>query len=272
MLMFALLLAMLTSVSLAEDSAANLDMSLMTNAELYALRTDVTQELIRRTQAADTPEPSTDTVILFRGFPWLASETEMLANLKPLGYTSHTRGEGSGYSEIGSWEIRLDENFYEEEPILSNREIGYWVAMYFRDELKVAGFTVSNISMDFLYGHDAARVYRDSANSRMISATYRFSVADPEAAFEILQAKMTALYGAPVLASAEGGSYSVRHAIWYGAEDTAVRLDMRIAKRDSNPAYALQLCYGRSNSLELIAALQSAITNEILAQGSMDGL
>lgn len=270
--LFVLLLMLLASVSLAEEGADSPDLSAMSNAELYALRTDVTLELTRRTTDANAPEASTDAVILFRGFPWFASEPEMLANLKPLGYTSYTHGEGSGYTEIGSWEIRLEENFYHEEPILSNREIGYWVCIYFQNEFKVAGFDVDAISMDFLYGHDAAHVYRDSDHSRMFAATYLFSVADPEAAFEILQAKMSSLYGAPVLARAEGGSYSVRHALWYGADDTAVRLDMRIAKRDSNPAYALQLCYGKSNSLALIAELQSAITNEILAQGSMDGL
>lgn len=258
-----------SGVALAEES---LDLTAMSTEELNELISQAKKELDKRRYAADAPAPSCDNTILFRGFPWLSSETEMLANLKSMGYTSSTHGEGPGYSEIGSWEINLKENFYTEEPLLTNREIGYWTCVYFSDNAKVAGFDISYVSMNFLYGYDDKRVYRDRDHSRMISATYDFSVADPQMAFDVLLQKMSTLYGEPVMAYADGSSYAVSHAIWYGADNTAVRLDMRIAKGDSNSSYDLQLCYGVSNSLELIADLQNAITMEIINQGSMEGL
>ena len=270
--LFLLVLMMLTSSFAIADEAAALNLAEMNTAEIKKLQQEINVELTRRSYTIEQPENIGDTEILFRGFPWLTSETDMLANLKPLGYTSSTHGEGPGYTEIGSWEINLKENFYEEESLYSNREIGYWVYIPLKADVKVAGFTISGMGMDFLYGHDTDKVYRDPEHSRMFTATYYFSVADPMSAFTVLKEKMTALYGEPMLANADGSSYSVYHAIWYGANNTAVRLDMRIAKGSSNPSYALQLCYGISNSLDLIAQLQTALINEILGEGSFDGL
>ena len=272
LLAFLLALFLMTGAFACAESDILLNMSELTVAELQEIQRAITSELTRRTISPEISATTSDAPILFRGYPWFSSETEMLANLSSLGYTSTTHGEGAGYTEVGSWEINLKENFYEEESLLSNREIGYWVFIPLSNNTKVAGFPIRGISMDFLYGHDASKVYRDREHSRMYAATYLFSVAEPMSAYTALKAKMSALYGTPVEVTAEGGSYTVYHAFWYGAENTGVRLDMRIAKGNSNPAYALQLCYGISNSLELIADLQNAITNEILAQGSMDGL
>ncbi len=263
-----LLLALLIwPVSLGEN-LPNIDLSALTIEELTTLKSDITKEMVRRTLMTDTSVSTTPQVILFRESPWFSSETEMLKILKPLGYDYYTHGEGEGYTEIGSWEINLNNSYTLEDHIIKNREIGYWVG-FSLDNIKVAGFTVRYISMDFLYGLDDNHVYRDSSNSRMISATYLFSVAEPSEAYEVLLAKLTSLYGEPIVVETASGSYLYRHAVWYGLDNTAVRLDMKY--RDSEH-YDLQICYGISNSTELISELQTAITNEIILEGSMDGL
>lgn len=263
-LLFSLIM-MTYSTGVAEEQSG-IDLSELSIAELTALKNDITKELIQRTLSAETPVSTTPQVILFRDSPWLISETEMLDYLKPLNYNMYTHGEGDGYTEIGSWEIDFNSSGSLEKHIVTNREIGYWVYLPLSDT-KVAGFAVKGISMQFLYGLDKVHVYRDSASSRMISASYLFSVAEPSEAFEVLLAKLSSLYGDPIAFEVES-SCLYRHAVWYGADDTAVRLDMS----SNNDRYELQLCYGVSNSLDLIAELQSTITNEIITEGSMDGL
>lgn len=270
------LLMMLAMLLPAAASAAIPDVTGLTNAELEELITVAQEELLWREltggngSATAVIEPANE--INFRNTTWLISENEFRRLVfEPMGAKVEL-GEGSGYSAPTSWEINPDKADDYDAELYSNENSGYWIAADHR--IKVAGFQVKRMSASFIYG-SGTRGSRQPDSTRLFTASYYFDEgSNSENAFESLQRKLTELYGEPETYTTTGKTYRIRHAIWYGDNNTGVRLTLQVKLSDKS-TQSLYLRYGLTNSENLLrerAGEASVVQWNSTDNDSFDGL
>lgn len=215
--------------------------------------------------AAETETEEAGSEIMFRGMPWGTSATDFITAMQSAGVS----GSASA-SRIYSWE-RLDLPGGTIQYASMKDDRGFEYSAY-PDGFMVAGLPVSEIRAYFTYGFDDETVYTTPDQSGLYHAIYSFDgVADRQATADMLYEKMCIVYGETprMLATKQHNGFTgyVDYAVWEGENDTVVMLmNAYYLEPDGTPydfyIAHLDLCYGKSNSVELIDAVGEAVARE----------
>lgn len=254
-----ILLAMVAALLMSTACADN-PYLYMTDEELNTAYQQITAELFRRSFGGTqmTPERAE---ITFRGMPWGTSAAVFYETMLADGVNGAVTAK-----TIYSWE-RTD---------LSKGEVRYaympdgcgfeYSAM--PENLIAFGVPVSEIRAYFTYGYDANGLHRLPEQSSLYHVVYSFDgVEDRVATADMLYDSMCALYGPAerivAVKQYDGFAGYIDHAIWEDGHGNAVMLmNARYLKPDGSPytnyIWHLDLCYGKTNSVELMQAVNAA--------------
>ena len=266
----ALLLALLLALPCAA-LADSIDLDGMSSEELYTLYGRVLERLMALGAERPAPVPTVETKIQFRGMDIGAACSVFTETLAAEGIKGAFR-EG----DVASWEA-----FYKSGDLVSEKTLdtgGFtFTSKSLANNFTVAGLSVDKITAWFMLSYDDAAINYAREDAVLYKAMYNFSAMDANAAYALLSQKLSALYG-------KGLSYTeTRHGTfggdeytavtdwtcWYGADNTAVRLQKTVETFDVGSrakSQSLTLTYGLSNSGALITGLQAAIAREELQQ------
>ena len=219
--------------------------------------------------------------IAFRGVSFGSTGDTFLTQMEKDGLTGSMKD-----TDPGSWEVYFKDGELVSETKLKNGGFLYTVSNI-PDDFSVAGFKVSNLSATFLRAFDDENVYEEPEKATLMKASYSFQILDLDASYTVLRDKLTSLYGTGIEKNgtthwtSTGGNYSesVIYTTWYGSDNTGVFLvaHKEVYDEGNRPKQqSLTLCYGSSDSIELIGALRSAMVREELEKSSdmndVDGL
>ena len=180
------------------------------------------------------------------------------------------KGSISDASYCKSWEFKKDDGTIKSVDQLSDS--GYQYKNY-SPNITVATFEVDQIEAYFLFTYDDNEVYTEQDKSSLYSAKYTFKVVDGTAAYDILSAKLSSLYGEGTKDSnstgwwSTGGDYHTytKWTVWYGSDNTGVVLWHEYETYDADSTVKndkVFLMYGKTNSLMTMAELKSAQARE----------
>ncbi|MBP0970257.1 MAG: hypothetical protein J5744_08940 [Oscillospiraceae bacterium] len=266
-----LLLAFILFVFISAVFSTTVDLSSKTNDELTNLYQSVLTELLNRSVKKASTNNDTSSPILFRNMPWGTNYKTFTDLIRADGITG-----GSYYDSYASYSFEFDISDYggvSGTYWLENS--GYKYSNSSVKNLSVGGFPVSAIEAHFLFAHDDNAVYSEKDDCVLYKASYGFKVADGEATYSILEAKLASLYGKGTSKSASSGVWSTagdyhvytQCTVWYGADDTGVVLCREYQISDATNSLIsdkVTLTYGKSNSLELFNDLKAAMAREEL--------
>lgn len=268
----ALFVLMLFSCAAADDPA----LDAMTDTELFVLYGNVVAEIMHRNAPQQQINP-TSGVITFRGIPWGTSASEALEILRSGGLSGSIEA-----SSCPSWEFKDYQGKAVSRYSLSSPS-GRMLKV--DNELTVGGYPATTTQLFFMQGFDDENVYDDDAKSTFYLGRYYLKPGNYRAAFDQLIEKLSLLYGNGVRGTydthwrSSGGDYTSMSewVVWYGSNDTAVRLEYRYEITDAEKTVRdeqLTLNYGKSNSILLMQELEAAQTREETeaAASSFDGL
>lgn len=265
-----ILIACFLCVCLSVACAETIDYTSYSIDELTSMYSHIFAEIKARSfrEAKQPPNPGTDE-ILFRKIPWGSTPNDFSSIVG----ISSLRGpsEASCYS----WEWKGNDIG---TSLHSLSDSG--VKIYgFPDDFAVAGIPISSVYAYFLYDiGDDEKPLKDENEAKLYKAEYSFKAVDMAAAFELLLGKMENLYGTPKknenvtnVWNLSGNDYEQHDEwyVWYGENNTGVylRTQYRIDSVDKTTSHTeLELVYGRTNSAEMISALEAAFAKEELEE------
>ena len=158
----------------------------------------------------------------------------------------------------------------------SRYSVGYDVTIWPKSiTFQVAGYDLDFIFAYFYYGVDNGSLDKSPDSSEFYMAEYIFDVEDVSGAYMDLRAKMTSLYGE---GEDENGNPSEDYysTVWYGENDTAVRL--LVKSNSPYEGFSIRLVYGKTNSddyveyLEELARMEQIQEEQVNRLESTDGL
>lgn len=211
--------------------------------------------------------------ILFRDIPWGSN----------IPYVEEALGDCVSYhydgAVLNTWEEILNNE------LVYNRNQGGWYGTYVHmDALKVGGYDVDHIDVQYIYGLDleGGKSLRAENEAELLSAEYTFDVSGTGAAYNDLKQKLTGLYG-------EGHEYPnfptlffdrAEATVWYGENNAVAFLKHEVApdRNDYPLASNLSLLYMRTDYDKTILELDDVVGREILLSednarnDSVDGL
>lgn len=218
--------------------------------------------------------------ILFRKIPWGTSATDFVSAMNK----DNLGGRLQEANRLKTWELVDGKYNYLNE--VENMGFKYSSSP---KGASVASIPIKAIEASFLYTFDRDNVYKDENRSSLYKACYELDPVDSATTYSILVDKLTSIYGkgkkqtiADTSWSSSKGSFITKYEamVWYGANDTGVRLYMECNVYD-NPDLekeykCLRLEYGKTNSNELFKDITSAMsrvqTREMLSNDDVDGL
>lgn len=156
-------------------------------------------------------EESPSTEILFRGLPWGCSIDEVISNIK------------AAAGDVGY--IRKDWDVHHLDYKISVDESSFcYIANQLPNDFFVAGHLVKEVSAEAIYGIRNGIIMSGTGDSHFFKATYYFmEQVNMLDVYNDLVNKLCGLYGSA--SALEESSYD--HAsIWYGANQTAVTIEM----------------------------------------------
>lgn len=257
-----------------------IDFSSLNNNALISIYGKVKTELAKRAIANTSPKADINAPILFRDIPWGTSATAFKKAMSK----QKSKGSISDAYYCETWEYR------EANGTITPRDTMESAGFEYHDyspNIQVASFKLSKIEASFLFSHDDAGVYTKEDKSSLYKATYTFDVKDGTAAYDILIAKLTELYGTGTNGTNSTGWWSSDRdyhtntdwTVWYGTENTGVVLWHEYETFDDDgsvKADTVFLSYGKTDSIQLFSALKAAQAREemkdVLNSGSFDGL
>ena len=148
----------------------------------------------------------------------------------------------------------------------------------------VGGHSVRDIRMWFTYGVNDKSISKEDKDSELYMAQYSFSVMDTMSAYEDLKAKLDLLYGDgketvdsgenSIWSTNDNGNvvqtdytYTKKEAVWYGDNNTSVRLECSASSRPIEEDYwdhYLCLIYGKTDQDGKIHEIESIVKAEML--------
>ena len=198
-------------------------------------------------ESSTTPIPY-EKEILFRGIEWEQSIPVVNAKLKE---DSISMTDGSECAPL------FCERF---APHSGNVHPKYNVGMdtLSTANITVAGHKVSMILMYYYYDHENGAIKHDPEATNLYMATYVLKYNNLEESYGDLEMKLVQLYGVGKEES-DGRKYGTKSHVWYGANDTAVRLSIDYGTA-SDPCF--YLVYYKTDSTEHIKALDKIAQEE----------
>lgn len=160
---------------------------------------------------------------------------------------------------------------------------GHYLFQFCSDS--VAGYPLSKVELFFMYDIDSGDVNRDSGKEKFYLAKYTFSILDIDNAYMDLRGKLASLYGdgeeafksndrfsVTIIGGGVSGNYTIfeKSTVWYGANDTAVRLVSRVSDSEELGAFdaGLWIFYGKIDSSVDLKALSDLLTAEAFREES----
>ena len=192
----------------------------------------------------------TDSEIVFHGIPWGIGIDELTEQLNQRDIP--TDGINAG-ADMKFWDYQFLS--ITEDHVDST---GFYMYFYdYDDKVKIAGYPVLSMYLYSHYGIADGKISLDANYSEYYLATIRFAASDEMVVgmYSDLLTKLTKLYGS----CAEGTTKEYTHAVWYGANDTAVML-----YRSAGEYQYVCLIYGKTISKqELLELRRLVIEHEI---------
>ena len=186
---------------------------------------------------ADTSEET----ILFRGIPWQASVTDALKEFED--WKSYGNGGPSYDYQING--VRDAER---------NMEIGFAKILSSPGGVKVAGYPVRNIVMQFVYSVDEHGLLdRSEENAKYCYAYYEIAEKETDPIIEDLKFKLSLKYGDIDENPTDSCS------VWWGAEGTVVSLWPAHSWSGNRPIY---INYSSAGCRQLLVEAQNALDYE----------
>ena len=200
--------------------------------------------------SADSVVETAQKEILFRDVPW-GSDMDTTESL--LGNFEFNRSDYQSSAGKASYYISGEYEFSRNQGTCTQESV------YARD-LKVAGYDVTSIYLQYIYKFPEAIANYDNCSTALYTGTYRFECVDYELAGNDLKDKLSGLYGEPVNVIKDGDKtlYS-----WEGANNTACAMSVTLG---SYPG--IELTYLTKDGDEWIDAADEAIDNSFKAQES----
>lgn len=161
-------------------------------------------------------------------------------------------------------------DYYEEKyPYIDIDDGGYVVTIYDPGDLRLAGYEISFLSMDFMYKIVDGVSIKNQENAGLTKAYYSIKAIDQLAVYADLKQKLTKLYGTPVERNEKTTFINdedrmLNMAIWYGANDTAAYIVCEWFTQDGVTKIpkdyigdsSVNVCYGKPNTYETFELLK----------------
>lgn len=218
--------------------------------------------------------------ILFRDLPWLEDAITINSLLGDFG--SYKRAPEEAWF-VYTWDD-LD--------LRSDFALGYNIGIVGDENTLVGGHIIDSAWLYFLYDFDGSSINTDPNETHFYIAQYNFMTKDVESTYDDLFSKLSDLYGeATVGITTHSGSYfktepavsykgETRTAIWYGTNNTAVKIVAEInfpeerASEVKEVTEKIEMWYGKTNMDETIRQMEAFLENEAIGTNkeSKDGL
>lgn len=198
---------------------------------------------------AAVEHPHTASDILFRGFPWRSSLTDVIADLTAAGMP-----DGVITADVTVADVSGPSVYYSEETdIVGLTYSARSSDLGASDGFSVAGHQVMSVEVKAVYGIIDGIVSRKPEDSRIYTAIYYFRVPVDEAAakavYDDLFQKMVSLYGEPYFPDDD-------QAGWTSEGDRTVAY---LAYHDYKESPLLLIAYGDATIVDDVAALQESL-------------
>lgn len=206
-----------------------------------------------------------DKEITFRGLPMGSSIEEVRTKLLEDGINpSYFKVD-----ENDTVEGFFSDHYEEKYPYIAVDDGGYGVLITNTGDLKLAGYELYYLSLEFMYEIVDGIPVKTQENAGLTRAYYSIEAIDQLAVYADLKQKLTNLYGTPV-ENREKTRYSNDDdeiqdlAIWFGANDTAVYLTCEWKTQDGITKIPtdyigdsnVYVYYGKTNTYEAIEQLE----------------
>lgn len=201
--------------------------------------------------------------ILFRDLPWLRSIDEVFSELGIFdAETTETTAEnwkwlfdswnnqinGFGTLVLDDWAIYDDAGFC----------FHPYMVCPFED---VAGYKLTYVELQFMYGMENGEVFRDKEHAQFISGKYTLRPDDYQSAYDDLREKLIWLYGKPI--REESGKFGwdnkgrKHYSLWEGDNGTSLLLYVKYRTDDNSMASCdLTIEYAKTDVVEQLEFLQ----------------
>lgn len=191
----------------------------------------------------------TETEIVFHGIPWGISINDLVIQLKErkIPVSSSDIDADSDLRYWGSEFMSITEDHFD--------STGYSIVLYdYDDRIKIAGYPVLNIDLYAHYGIVDGGISLNADVSEYYLCTLLFAAGDDMVidVYSDLLTKLTNLYGDCVNGTTIKSSTEYTHAVWHGANDTAVMLYR-------NGSKYVCLVYGKTNSEETLREVRQLV-------------
>ena len=205
--------------------------------------------------------------ILFRDIPWETNIIDVLSLLELIDAEGVGKDSGIDAHKL----VHILETSIEERIIdfSSFENCGYTCYPVVSSDLIVAGYDVSWLELQFLYGIIDGKVSHEQSETELYSGKYEFRPDDYVAAYEDLLDKLIWLYGEPVVEEAiDNDSYLTKHrheryAKWDGADNTSVLLYVKYYTDDTNiHRYELSIEYAKTDVSEKVEFIENYFEQE----------
>lgn len=187
----------------------------------------------------------TDKEIMFHSIPWGIGLDELSAQLKQRGIPNNGIHAGA---DMHFWDYQFLS--ITEDHVDST---GFYMYFYdYDDKVKIAGYPVRSMYFYSHYGITDGRISLDANDSEYYLVDVSFAASDEMVVgiYSDLLTKLTKLYGTCI----EGTTREYTHAVWYGANDTAVML-----YRSAGEYQYVCLIYGKTVSKQDLLDLRRLV-------------
>ncbi len=213
-------------------------------------------------------EEETSKPILFRGVEWGSTNKDVIKVL-PAGVKMRDLRTMEYWYPMS--DMMYDENGWANQ---FKAEIGCYC--YAQSSslkgVKVAGYDVEDLYLYYIYTPDKnGKLIKDEAHTAFIYGYYKIEPKDPDAVFDDLANKLSALYGDIDEEQSNSSLIDDKMYLWYGAEGTMVSL---FRQDYSSGSHYIYIKYGFSGGDDLMeAAYEAAVREESeSAASNFDGL
>lgn len=218
--------------------------------------------------------------ILFRDMPWMEDAISVNNLLGDFGLYKRDPEE--------AWFIYT----WNDLKLHSDYTMGYDIGIIGDEKTVVGGHIIDSSWLYFLYDFNGTSINTNPENTHFYIANYMFQTKDVESAYNDLYIKMTNLYGtATVNITTHNGSYfyttpsvsykgETRTAIWYGANNTAVKIIAEINTPEDRVAEvkeateSIEMWYGKTDMDDTIRQMEAFLEQQAIGseKNSTDGL
>lgn len=272
-----LVCVLIASITLSVAADSIIDWASYSTEEVEQIYAESFAEMMHRSQKAKSSTISSDKEITFRSVPWTCIPEVLSASMADSGISLQLlEGNCQSWESDFYWTGTL-------APIMMLDNGGFF-SNNSPKNMTVAGYPVKTLYTYFAYDYDKENVYKDVEQSKFYKARYDIDAIDTKATYDILNQKLSQLYGEGVKhLETSGWTSSAGHStkytdwiVWYGANNTGVYLWYNYVKFDDGHIEdeTISIIYGKSDSMIMLQNLKAALAYQQLKEAleNTDGL